>query len=761
MRTKNITLIYGLFLSVLIYSCNNDIIEPISINSIRDIKEITFNTTPIVSENTSSRTTFSIDNTVNEVWNTTDSIGIFPSQGAQTYFPMIEGKNTSSATFTGGGWALVPSAKYAAYYPFNFENRYINDIKLSYVGQRQDANSSTTNLGAYDYMAAQLTTPTDSNVTFNMEHLGSMLSFKVSLPEGTYKGLKLITDSSFVTEASLDMSKIPYTVTPKDYCDSIYLNLDNIIIDKENKELKAYMFLSPVDLSSNKFSLKMINTAGIELRYELTPTKFEASKHYQFEVNDYVIDDYSVSSSLDCLLDTLQLSLKNMVNQHSGYQCFGGAEGAMMCSDIAADDITWQTNTWMKASYLNWGHNQDEESGYNRIFWEFYYNRIKEANRLLEALSLIEPYLSENTKKLFNQIKGEALCIRGWGHLNLIQIYAERYNEAGNNIKPGIPYRESSTIIELPRHTVEEVYNKINKDLDEAADLLNGIEIEHHYPRVIENHYSEKVVYGLKARTAMAMLDYTNAIENVTKAISLAEESGNTLMVGEQLYHGFSDIIWDTQEALWASSPNDDETIYFYSFYSYMSWNFPSTAVRQGIKCINADTYDTMSETDLRRAWWDPIGNNKDLPTQTFKAYPYQNRKFKARTSNISVGNVPYMRLAELYLTYAEALARIGRDTEAQSIFTKFQITRDPSYVSKGNTGDNLIEEIMNSRRVELWGEGFRFFDLKRLNLPIKRGRNFDINFCGFLEKDADADGWVWEIPKTETDMNPLCNSNY
>ena len=75
-------------------------------------------------------------------------------------------------------------------------------------------------------------------------------------------------------------------------------------------------------------------------------------------------------------------------------------------------------------------------------------------------------------------------------------------------------------------------------------------------------------------------------------------------------------------------------------------------------------------------------------------------------------------------------------------MFTKFQITRDPSYKSKGNSGDALAEEIMNSRRIELWGEGFRFYDLKRLNLPIKRGSNFDIAFCTFLEKDKDAQGW-------------------
>ena len=739
-------------------SCSDEVLEQ-PILSTSPIKKITFFTKPFVPAN-ESRTTIDItDNNVREYWNNTDTIGVFPLKGAQSYFPLVEGDNLSSATFTGGGWALLSSTQYAAYYPFNFENRYINDITLNYEGQKQDANASTTYLGTYDYMAAQLTTPEVGSVSFDMEHLGSLLSFKVTLPEGTYNGIKLLTDSSFVTKASLDISETSFKVTPKKYCDSIYMSLDNIIIDKENKALQSYMLLSPIDLSANKFSMKIVNASGVELCYKLPPTKLEASKYYQFEVNDYVVDEHSVASSLNCLLDTLQFSLKNMVNQESRSQCFGGAEGAMMCSDVAADDITWQANTWMKVTYLGWGCNQNKESNYNRIFWEFYYNRIKEANRLLEALSLIEPYLSENTRTLFSQIKGEALCIRAWGHLNLVQIYAERYNEVGNNIQPGIPYRESSTIIALPRHTVEEVYNKINKDLDEASELLEGIEIEYHYPRAIKNHYSEKVVYGLKTRAAMAMHDYTNAIINVEKAISLAEKSGNSLMIGEQLYHGFANIIEDTQEAMWASSPNDDETIYYFSFYAYMSWNFRSSSIRQGVKCINADTYDTMSKTDLRRNWWDPTGKQA-VPDDSYLKRPYQNRKFKARSNNSS-GEVPYMRLAEMYLTYAEALIRANRDAEAQAAFTKFQITRDPSYTSKGNTGEALIEEIMNSRRIELWGEGFRFYDLKRLHLPIKRGRNFDIDFCGFLEKSADDPGWVWEIPNSELDNNPLCTPNY
>ena len=250
------------------------------------------------------------------------------------------------------------------------------------------------------------------------------------------------------------------------------------------------------------------------------------------------------------------------------------------------------------------------------------------------------------------------------------------------------------------------------------------------------------VAWGLKARVALAMQDYTNAANYAAKSISLAEANGHKLMTGNQLNHGFANITSETKEAMYAAMTPDDMTVYFYSFYAYMSWNFSSSANRQGVKCINAETYDTMSQTDLRRAWWDPTGE-ASVPTSIFAKNVYQNRKFTARSTANAVGDVAFMRLAEMYLTQAEALARAGKNEEAQTVFTKFQKTRDPSYASKGNTGDALAEEIMNSRRIELWGEGFRFYDLKRLHLSIKRGSNFDIAFCTFLEKDKDAQGWV------------------
>lgn len=460
----------------------------------------------------------------------------------------------------------------------------------------------------------------------------------------------------------------------------------------------------------------------------------------------------TVSASLDNLYMALNGIHKEMVSQESGYQCLGGEPGFMMCRDVEADDITWLTNTWMKAAYLGWQCNTNETNGYNSTYWKIYYQWILNANKNLESLTDIA-INGASEQQMANQIKGELLCIRAWAHFNLVQLYAKRYEAGKTNSQDGIPYRESSVAGEMARNSVEDVYAKINADLDEACTLLKGIKTD-------VNHYSEMVAWGLKARVALTMQNYGQAADYAARSIAAAEAGGKQLMTGAQLNCGFANITTDTKEAMYAAVTPDDKTVYFYSYYAYMSWNFNSSAIRQGVKCISAEAYETMSETDLRRAWWDPTGE-ASVPSTSYARAIYQNRKFTARSTANAVGDVAFMRLAEIYLTQAEALARSGQDANAQAVFTKFQVTRDPDYVSQGNTGEALIEEIMNSRRIELWGEGFRFYDLKRLHLPIKRGSNFDISFCTFLEKDADAQGWVWEIPRIETAYNTLCTKNY
>lgn len=131
------------------------------------------------------------------------------------------------------------------------------------------------------------------------------------------------------------------------------------------------------------------------------------------------VAETTINSSLENLYLALNGIHKEMVSQETGYQCLGGEPGFMMCRDAEADDMNWQTNTWMQSAYLGWQCNMNETSGYNYKYWQIYYQWILNANKILAGLE--ETEVTDQT--LYDQIKGESLCIRAWAHFNLVQLY--------------------------------------------------------------------------------------------------------------------------------------------------------------------------------------------------------------------------------------------------------------------------------------------------------------------------------------------------
>ena len=138
-------------------------------------------------------------------------------------------------------------------------------------------------------------------------------------------------------------------------------------------------------------------------------------------------------------------------------------------------------------------------------------------------------------------------------------------------------------------------------------------------------------------------------------------------------------------------------------------------------------------------------------------------RKFKTRKTP-TIGDIPYIRLAEMYLILAEAYAKTpGKETDAQNTLYTLAHNRDASYVLSTNTGQALIDEILIQRRVELWGEGFRFYDLKRLNLPLDRTvvPNFvSASVGGVMQVAAGDNKWQFAIPIAELQANPNSSQN-
>ncbi|GHT28496.1 membrane protein [Bacteroidia bacterium] len=467
------------------------------------------------------------------------------------------------------------------------------------------------------------------------------------------------------------------------------------------------------------------------------------------------VSDGTIYSSLENLRLAINGIHRKMVSQDGSSQGLGGEPGYIVSRETLGDDMTWQTNTWHKTTH-QWKAHRDAKSSVDYLPWRIYYRWVLNANFVLEN---IDKYEDKNVA-LHHGLKGEALCFRAFAHFNVVQMYAERYKAGDANTQAGVPYRKSSEAIPMARNTVAEVYQYINEDLDEAIQLLEGYKPESAASAVRLNHFTEETAWGLKARVALAQQDYAKAADATDKALQLSLKRGYALMTGNELLNGFADITTASKEVLWAAMTKADQTVYFYHFMAYMSWNDNTTAIRQGVKSISLETYKLMSSTDIRRQWWDPEGKSDDLPATSYIPYPGQVRKFRARSTSDHVSDYAYMRLAELYLMKAEALARSGKEAEAQEVLTAFAITRDPEYKAS-KKGEALIEEIMTHRRIELWGEGFRWFDLKRLNLPLHReGSNWDQAFCLVMDVPAGDVQWQFMIPQEELNANPLMVQN-
>ena len=216
-------------------------------------------------------------------WAENDTVGIFPNVGDQVSFSMAAGAGTSSATFNGGGWALRTSSSYSAYYPFSRANFYRDSktIAINMVGQTQNGNDDTSEIGAFDIMAAAPASAETGNVKFAFKHQVSICRIKLTLPENkSFKSVKVIAPSKkFITEAKLDISVATPTITATKTSEEISLSLRNFSTTSTNKNLVANMYVLPVDMSADKLTVEVTDVDGnVYTAENVTGVNFEKAK---------------------------------------------------------------------------------------------------------------------------------------------------------------------------------------------------------------------------------------------------------------------------------------------------------------------------------------------------------------------------------------------------------------------------------------------------------------------------------------------------
>jgi starch-binding outer membrane protein, SusD/RagB family len=425
----------------------------------------------------------------------------------------------------------------------------------------------------------------------------------------------------------------------------------------------------------------------------------------------------------------------------------GGYGGIMIIRDLMGEDVIY-TNPGGRGDFIGhirWQDHRNVNSGNSRYVYRLYYQLISNANVLINGIDGV-PGATQTER---NHIKGQALVYRAWAHFELVQYFGERFAAGGANSGLGVPLLLTpNNTTPLARATVAEVYAQVNRDLNEAIALLAG------YVRTgsaAKSNFNTNVAQGIKARVALTQGNWDSAAVFAAQA-----RTGFPLMTNAEYLSGFNNTA--IGEWMWGSDQIADHNTFFWSFFASMGCNFNGSNTRTQPKAINSVLFNALPTTDVRRACFDATGATVPIPPGGIRIN-FQSKKFLAFDAATSIGDVPYMRSGEMFLIEAEARARQGRDVDArQALFTLLR-NRNPNYVLSTNSGTALIEEIMLNRRAELWGEGFRWFDLKRLNAPLDRSAiaapNTNAAISLTLSVPAGDKQWQWLFHQDETNNNP------
>lgn len=409
----------------------------------------------------------------------------------------------------------------------------------------------------------------------------------------------------------------------------------------------------------------------------------------------------------------------------------------------------------VKSDYTN-------KSGRPYSVWFFHYTLISNVNAIIAAKDEMAGAPSE-----INSLIGQAYALRAYSYFNLIRLYQQTYK--GNENAPGVPiYTEPTTNASegKPRGTVSEVYTRINEDIEEAISLLNP---DNAAPRTHPSHIDYYVANGFKANIALEKNDWATA----ETAAKIALSGGTSMLTKTNLNNGFAFNDVNANTVLWGVQIISEQISGTQSFFGHMdaaTENYAETAR----KCISTWLYNQMPETDVRKNhWWlGPLENDAEIGPE----FSYNQFKFQFSDPTNNLGDYIFMRHEEMMLVEAEAMCMQGKYGEARAILEELMAERDENYDISSKTNANtltitdangpttpatgsvtLLDEIILQRRIELWGEVSRIFDIKRLKTGFTRdfeGSNHVDKLLTRNTLNPEYPDFVMSIPQSEFDGN-------
>ena len=372
-------------------------------------------------------------------------------------------------------------------------------------------------------------------------------------------------------------------------------------------------------------------------------------------------------------------------------------------------------------------------------FWKLNYQGITQCNTVIERVPAIS--MDANLQK---RVIGEATFLRAYYYFQLTLVFGD---------VPLLIKITPPDELKAPATAKTAVYAQIIADCNQAASVLPV-----QYAANDAGRATKGAALALAAKTELYQKNWNQVLDYVGQIKAL-----NTYALMADYQDNFRENTQNNSESVWEIQHTNLELGVGNALNQW--WCSKKLTGGYGFAEVTQAYFDSFEPGDPRQKF--TIASNNEpyfgvTYKNSFSSTKHSPRKYLQIDSTATQkadGDINYtaIRYAEVLLWEAEALAELGRVSEAQS---PLEVVRARARLQAANPATALppvtltdqtamLEAIRHERSVELGFEMHRFFDLVRWGIAPAVLPDFE---TGKHE--------VFPLPQTELDLNPALKQN-
>ncbi|SEN31263.1 RagB/SusD domain-containing protein [bacterium A37T11] len=396
------------------------------------------------------------------------------------------------------------------------------------------------------------------------------------------------------------------------------------------------------------------------------------SKFLEVEPKNYVSDEITITDAASA-----QTSVRGIYDALASSGYYGRSFQSI--GYLSGDNLQFTGTVVYNQQFII--HNVQSDNGTISSVWTAIYKAIDRANHAIEKIPAItDPKLTSTLK---DQLIGEAYFIRALAYFDLARVY-------GGVQLLTKPTSSLENITETKRSSLEETYNQVKSDLENAENLL---------PNTLNRvRATKKTAWALFARYYLYTKEWDKASSYATQLI---EETTNYPLIAPYNSWFANNIV--------ASPESIFELSYDPAFITGNSAHRNSWQPTE-----NGGIKDWIPNEDFLQLINNPLigGNRNTLVAKTASTW-YGNLYYRSNGTDPAY----VLRIAEQYLIRAEAFAEQGN---LEAAYEDLNAIRNRAgleaigYKASSTTKETTLLAIENERRLEFAFEPHRWFDLVR-----------------------------------------------